>query len=358
MSVAMRRLRTQHLLGPPLPGPADVVRHLGAVQAQDQAGAVWAIAQRCGVPTATAVGEALASGAILRTHILRPTWHLVCPEDIRWMLALTGPRVMAGSAARHRELGLDDATFSRTRPALESALSGGRALTRPDVAAVLTGAGIDIGGQRLAHLLGQAELAGVICSGPPEGKHPTHALLEERVPPAPVMGQDEALAELAVRYFSSHGPARLVDFTWWSSLTSAQARRGIEAAGDRLATEVVAGKPLWFSPIEPAGRDSSPRVRLLPNYDEYFVAYRDRGEFYDPTLDPIPVRGGVFANVVIVDGWVAGTWRRRQLARRIEVTIQPWTAWTSKVWDAVMPECAKLERHLGLPVTLASNAAG
>jgi len=357
VGIVSRRLRNQRLVGPALSGPHEVVRHLGALQAQDVSGAKWAIAQRCGCPTNTEVEGVIASGAILRTHVLRPTWHFIAPEDIRWTLRLTAPRVMARLAARHRELELKPITFSRCRTALETALAGGVTLTRAEACAVVAASGTRLDGARLTHILLEAELGGIICSGPPRGGKQTYALLEDVVRAAPEMEPDEALEELAVRYFTGHGPARLVDFTWWSSLTAAQARRGIEVAGDRLATEKVAERQVWFSPVERVSRVSSPLVRLLPNYDEYVVAYRERSEFYDRTLDPMTVRGGVMANVVIVDGWAVGTWRRRPAARRIDLIVRPWTAWSPEVWDALSVEGRKLERHLELPVTLVLDSS-
>jgi Winged helix DNA-binding domain len=352
MDIAKRRLRNQYLAGPGLDGPAEVVRHLGAVQAQDYRGAMWAIAQRCGQRTAAGIETVVAAGSVLRTHVLRPTWHFVAAADIRWMLALTGPRVLAGTAARHRELELDRATFARSHAALESSLAGGMAMTRAEVAATLTAEGVRLDGQRLVHILLEAELAGLICSGPPLGRAQTHVLLEERIPPAPAMEPDEAAAELATRYFVSHGPARLDDFTWWSSLTVAQARRGIEAAGERLATELVDGRPIWFSPTEPAGTTSSPLVRLLPNYDEYLVAYRERADYYDRALDPLVFRDGVMANVVTVDGRAVGNWSRRPKGHAIDVVVEPWVEFDDATWDLIAAEVENLERHLECPAVL------
>ena len=352
MDIASRRLRNQHLAGRGLDGAAEVVRHLGAVQAQDYRGATWAVAQRCGLPTAASIGAVVASGSILRTHVLRPTWHFVVAADIRWMLALTGPRVLAGSAARQRELGLDQTTFARVHKILERSLAGGVAMTRSEVAAILVAAGVTLEGQRLVHLLLEAELAGVICSGPPAGKAQTYALLEERVPPAPVMQPDEAAAELAARYFASHGPARLADFTWWSSLTVAQARAAIQAAGDRLATDVVDGRPVWFSPTDAPGITPAPFVRLLPNYDEYVVAYRERVDYYDRALDPQLVRGGVMANVVTLDGRVVGNWRRKPRGHGITVVIEPWREFDDVTWDLVAAEVTRLGRHLECPAVM------
>jgi hypothetical protein len=350
MDIARRRLMNQHLAGGALPGAVETVRHLGAVQAQDYRGATWAVAQRCANPTSGDVEAVVASGAILRTHLLRPTWHFVAAADIRWMLAATGPRVSAGNAGRYRALGLDGEAFRRSHQVLERALAGGMALTRAEVAAAMTAGGLRVEEQRLPHLLGEAELAGVICSGPPRGRSQTYSLLEERVPVSPAMDLGTSRAELAARYFGGHGPAQLTDFTWWSSLTPAQARAAIEAAGDRLANEVIGRRRFWFPPVEAVGQLTSPLVRLLPNYDEYVVAYRDRSDFYDRALDPVTFRGGVMANIVTVDGQAAGNWRGVRKGNGLSLLVHPWRRLAGAVWEGVAAEADKLEHHLGVPV--------
>ena len=356
-TVIQQRLLNHHLSAPPLPGPAAVVGQLGAVQAQDFAGALWAVAQRCGIPSQSEVAAAVSAGALLRTHVLRPTWHLVAPRDLRWMLALTGPRVIAGSAGRRRALELNAGVFGRCRQALVEALTGGVAMTRPETAAVLEAAGIRLDGQRLVHILMDAELAGVICSGPMMGKKHTHVLLDEWVAPAPMLQPEEAAAELATRYFSSHGPAQLSDFTWWSSLTAGQARKGIEGAGDRLCAIEQDGRKMWTAPGVSSRRISTPMVRLLPNYDEYVVAYRDRSDFYDKALDPQALRGGVMANIVAVDGRAVGHWSQSARARGVGLSVVPWSDWSARTWDALDVERQKLSQHLGVPVVMEPGRA-
>ena len=178
-----------------------------------------------------ASSAAFDAGRILRTHLLRPTWHFVLPEDIRWLLTATAPRVKARDARRYAQLGLDASTQRRSAKALAAALRGGNQLTRAEAAAVLTAAGIGVDGQRLPYLLMHAELDALICSGPRRGKQHTYVLLEERAPDARDLPRDEALAELARRYFRSHGPATAKDFAGWATLTLAEARAAIEAAG-------------------------------------------------------------------------------------------------------------------------------
>src|SRR5712691_5434716 len=245
MGITARRLRAQRLTGKPLASPVDVVRWLGAVQSQDYAGAKWALARRSRAATDAALDRLFDDGAILRTHVMRPTWHFVVPEDIRWLLDLTASRVRAGLASRYRELEIDDRVAARAAAVFAAALAGGRYLTRPELGQALRAAGISPEGQRLPHLLLRAELDQVIVSGPRHGKQFTYARFEERVPKSPALERSEALGELTLRYFRSHGPAQVSDFTWWSGLTAAEARRGIDMAGGDLECVTFDGNDYW-----------------------------------------------------------------------------------------------------------------
>jgi hypothetical protein len=233
------RLHHQRLTSPRFKEPVDVVRWLGAVQAQEYAAAKWAIGQRMRRATDDAVERALSEGSILRTHVLRPTWHFVAPEDIRWMLELTGPRIKATIASYARNVSLDEVTFKRSQKVMERALRGGRHLTRSALRQTFQRAGIPTNGIRAVLMLMRAELDGLICSGPRAGKEFTYALLEERVPRSQPLTRDEALRELTRRYFTSRGPATLQDFVWWSGLTTADARSGIEMAGSDLSHDMI-----------------------------------------------------------------------------------------------------------------------
>lgn len=236
LEIAHRRLFNQQLTQPTFNNPADLVQWLGAVQAQDYAAAKWAVGQRLTGATDALIEQAVAAGAIIRTHILRPTWHFVAPADIRWLLALTAPRVNSLNAHYYRKLELDEAIFRQTNTVLEKALQGGKQLTRPELVAVLRQAGIEAEDLlRFGLIIMRAELDGVICSGARQGNQMTYALLEERVPPAPTLGREEALAEFARRYFTGHGPATLPDFVWWSGLTTTDARAGLKMAGAQLS---------------------------------------------------------------------------------------------------------------------------
>jgi hypothetical protein len=305
-----RRLDNHRLVGRRLASPADVVRWLGAVQAQDYAGAVWALAQRSRSNSASAaIDRAFDEGAILRTHILRPTWHFVAPDDLRWMMTLSAPRVHAANGFVYRFSGLDAKTLTRAMRVLERALEGRRYRTRQELAADLARARIAAAGTRLACIMMFAELEQSICSGPRRGREFSYALFDERVPRAPVISRDEALARLAGRYIASHGPATLRDFCWWSGLTTRDARRALEMLSPRVTLVDVDG----LSCFSTAARAASPPplAHLLPNYDEYLVAYRDRQLVVTGSSGDGVVRAAdAFAHHIVVDGRLAGSWSR------------------------------------------------
>jgi hypothetical protein len=290
----------------------EVVRWLGAVQSQDYGPAKWSLGERSvGVGDAT-VERAFAGGAILRTHVLRPTWHFVLPADIRWMLRLTAPRVHALNGYQYRQLGLDDAVLARSSALLAGVLRGGNRLTRKQLGVVLGNAGIATEGFRLAYILMNAELNGIVCSGPPSGRQHTYALLDERAPQARDLGHDEALAELTLRYFTGHGPATAKDFRWWSSLAAAEVDQGLKMVSPRLGHEIIDGVAFWFAAPAPRAAAPSPTVHLLQGYDEYLVGYSESKYVLDVsgaararTRDR-----AVFNNVVILDSQVAGHWKR------------------------------------------------
>jgi len=326
--VAQARLRNERLIGARFAKPADAVRWLGAVQSQDYAGAKWAVGLRVENCVDDDIERAFRDGLILRTHVLRPTWHFVVPEDIRWLLALTGPRVRAAMAYYDRKLDLTDRLIGRSNDLIARALAGGNHRTREELAGILARAGIEAAGQRLGHLMLRAELDAVVCSGPRRGKQFTYALLEERAPAAKVLSRDQALAELAARYFTSHGPALPQDFAWWSGLTVSDARRGIELAGQRVAPVAIEGRTYWHGVALPATATSPVKptrhvVHLLPNYDEYLIAYKDRSAATDRAVLPSSPgsRDEVFANhLVIVDGRLIGGWRR--LVEKTTVVVE------------------------------------
>ena len=346
------RLCNQGLIAPRFAKPEHVVRWLGAVQAQDYAGAKWALALRMGRATDAGIERAFAEGAILRTHVMRPTWHFVTPADIRWMLALTAPRVKAAMASYDRKLGLDASVFRRSHGVLTSALRGGKQLTRQELKGVLQRAGVVADGvQRLAHLMMRAELDGVICSGARRGRQFTYALLDERVPPSRPLEREEALAELSHRYFCSHGPAQVQDFSWWSGLTMADARAGLALVDAGLAHDRVGAKTYWFSSSMRGSSRPSRAAYLLPLYDEYLIAYKDRSAALGPFSWERIAGGDSFVAPLVVGGRVVGGWRSTLEKNRVVVRLAPQAPHRANV-SAIARAARAYAEFLGVDVAL------
>ncbi|HEY7983473.1 MAG TPA: winged helix DNA-binding domain-containing protein, partial [Ktedonobacterales bacterium] len=347
-----QRLAQQRLARGPLASAQAVVAWLGAMQAQEYPGAAWSLALRMDGATAAAIDRAFDAGEILRTHVMRPTWHFAAPADLRWLLQLTGPRVLAGNAYRNRQLALDDSTYARTDALIAAALAGGQHLTRTELGAMLAAAGVDVAGQRMPYVLMHAELVGLICSGPKRGKQFTYALLEERVPPAPARSRTDALAELARRYFTSHGPATVHDFVWWSGLTVADARAGLAAAGDTLAHETVAGKTYHFAATPEQDAASAPAAYLLPTYDEFLVGYAAFGAARQGATS-----GGqgsraplLFQATVVADGQVIGTWQRTLRRDAVAIEVAPFAPLTDAQAEAISAAAARYSAFHELPL--------
>jgi len=354
--IPWRRLHNLRLEGAPLRAPEDVVGRLGAVQSQDFAPAKWSLAQRTGGVGDADVDRAFADGAILRTHILRPTWHFVLPADIRWMLQLTAPRVHALNAYHYRQLGLDEDAFRRSGALLADALAGGVHRTRRQLAAILERGGVALGGFRLAYLLMHAELRGIVTSGAPHGRQQTYALLEERAPPAEPRTREQALAELTQRYFASHGPATVKDFGWWSSLTAADIRRGLELAGSRLRQEVVDGVAYWSaaSPAPPPG-PASPSVHLLQGYDEYLVGYSQSKSLLNLAGRKLIQDRPMFNGVAILDGQVAGHWKRTVRRAGVAFEVALYEPFDDARAEALQAAADRQGEFLGLPAAVATS---
>jgi hypothetical protein len=310
-AIALQRLRNLHLWGPPVQSPEGVVRQLGAMQSQEFAYAKWSVGQRARDPSVAGVDHALAAGSILRTHVLRPTWHFVAAEDIHWILELTAPRVHGMNRHYYRKLGMDDPLIERSHRLLASALEGGRHLTRPELASVLADDGIAVSGVTLAYVLIRAELDAVICSGAMRGRQHTYALLAERAPHAKRMDRDTSLAELTRRYFSTRGPATVKDYVTWCSMTMTEGRRGLELLGTELRSRVVDGRTYWFTEPPMLASPRSPTVDLVQGYDEYVMSY---SESRDVLLPPgratfWPANRPSFYHAILLDGRLIGHWR-------------------------------------------------
>ena len=325
---------------------------LGAVQAQDYTGAKWGIAQRCASATDADIDHVFDDGKILRTHVLRPTWHFVSPADIRSLLELTAPRIKASMVAYMRVLELDEAVFRRSNALIAKALGGGHHLTRAELGAVLHRGRIRATGPRLAHMIMRAELDALVCSGVRRGKAHTYALLDERAPDFPAVDRNEALARLARRYFTSHGPATLRDYTWWSGLAAADARAGLEMVKPELQSEVVEGSTYWFATSPDTAPFQHPTIHLLPNYDEQFVAYKDRTAAVPSSLrkqlDPRAL--AIIGNVVVMNGQVIGSWRRRIEKHGVAIEVKLLITLNKMQRAALQTAVDRYARFIRLPV--------
>ncbi|HET7615238.1 MAG TPA: winged helix DNA-binding domain-containing protein [Gemmatimonadaceae bacterium] len=359
LDVCARRLVNQGLVRPATGKASEVVASLGAVQAQDYFGGKWGLAQRArGVAEADVEAE-LSAGAILRTHVLRPTWHFVAPEDIRWMLALTAPRIRMVLAHYDRTLGIDAKVLRRSRVVLTRALRNGQHLTRAELAAELVKAGVRVDGtQRLARIVMHAELDALICSGARRGKQFTYALLDERARPSRPMERDAAMHELARRYFTTRGPATEADFAWWSGLTKGDAVRAARSAESSLDTAVVGKTRYWF-PQARAPRLKSPLVRLLPTYDEYFIGLRDRSAMHGrlSAARDLERVGFPSMNLVTIDGQAVGEWTRTVKPKSGTITVELYIALGAKERDGIAREVERLAAFSDCPYDIVLKRA-
>jgi hypothetical protein len=264
----------------------------------------------------------MASGSIIRTHVLRPTWHFITPADAHRMIELTAPRINALSASMYRQLQLDSVVFRRSNDALAKALAGGKQLNRAEMMETLQQAGVATDDLRFIHLLMRAELDRVICSGGRQGKQFTYALFDERVPANKGFVKEEALALLAQQYFTSRGPATLQDFTWWSGLAAADAKIGLETIKPGLRSINIEGSEYWMAKETPAIAGKAPVAHLLPAFDEFAVAYKNRTATVNPKY-LMQARHVIFDPSVVVNNQVVGTWKRTAGKNTIDITLNP-----------------------------------
>lgn len=345
-----QRLQRQQLVRSTFTSPADLVAWFGAVQSQDFAGASWAIAMRLRDRSVRDVQHAFDDGLIVRTHVMRPTWHFVAPEDLAWIQRLTAARVRQRLAPYDRRLELTAAVLKKSRAVIVRALSGGRSLTRTTLAEALSKAGVLASGQRLAHIVMHLELDAQICSGPRRGSQFTYTLVDERITDTKTFEGDDARAELLRRYLQSHGPATLRDFVWWSGLTMRDARTAADGLRSHLRSEMLDGLTYWSLPFSAAQRPRRPLVRALPNYDEYLIAHQDRGLTAAPPLPKRWPKGDerLFPHVVAIDGRVAGVWRRTITATTLTVDCRRFRVWSRDEIRALERETERYASSLGV----------
>lgn len=319
------RLVNQQISQTSFTSPRQIVEWMAAMQAQEYAMAKWAIGLRLPGVTDENVESAFNSGEILRTHIMRPTWHFVSPKDIRWMIMLTSPRVHQTNAFTYRQMELDKPLLVKCAKILEKALQDGKSLTREILKTELEKNNIHADGIRLSAIMMYAELEAVICSGPRQGKQFTYALLEERAAPAKKISYDEALIKLTDQYFRSRGPATLQDFTTWSGLTVKDAKTGIANLSDHFVHEHTDDKTYIYIPAEYKEPKSIQKCFLMPDYDEYGMSYKDRSAIFNPANKGkiISRDNPIFNRMIIIDSRIEGTWTRTVKGNDVYVETYP-----------------------------------
>jgi hypothetical protein len=351
--IARHRLRNQRITGQRLGQPAEVVRWMVGMQAQDYRQALWAIALRTQSARLAEVEQAISSGRIVRTWPMRGTLHFVPAEDVRWLLDLLAPRRLAADRTRLRQLELDERVLERCGELFATALRGGGRLSRSAMLQLLADAHIDNSGQRGYHILGRLAQAGLLCLGPVHGKEQTFVLLDEWVPAPRRLGREAALAELAARYFASHGPATVGDFAGWAGLTLTAAREGLEAAQSGLVSERQGAKVWWWgNDADERGGDDPPGVVLLPGFDEYLLGYRDRSAVLAAAHAHrvVPGGNGVFFPIVVEGGRVVGTWKGAVKRGALQVTVDPFTE-RAVSNDRLAEAARRYSDFLGVPLS-------
>lgn len=303
------RLTTQRIGTGHFETPQQVVSWMGAMQAQDLNMAKWAIGLRMSKGTEHLVDAAIRSGKIIRTHVLRPTWHFVSPTDIHWMIDLSAARIKAQIKTRQKQLGLTPALMKKANALFEKSLSKNNHLTRDELISVLNKSKIPTNDSRASHIFFAAELDALLCSGKLKNNKPTYALLSERVPNPQNVTREEALHKLASKYFNSHGPATIADFSWWSGLSLTEAKKAAGMCGKQLQVEKIDSTEYWFSPnIQPVVRKP---VVLLPAFDEFIISYKDRSAIIPANISKkIISNNGIFWPVILLNGKITGVWSR------------------------------------------------
>ncbi len=349
--IAIHRLYSQGLAQAGFRSPAEALAWMGAVQGQDYAGAKWSLGLRLADGSDAGVEQALAEKSILRSWVLRGTLHLVAAADLRWLLALVASRLIAGNARRYRELELDETTMIRGNDILAGALGEAGQLDRRQLFSILERNGISTAGQRGVYLLQRASLDGLICQT--TAPHNVPVFVSADGLPAGRMGRDQALAELARRYFTSRGPATLQDFTWWSGLAAADSKAALESVRPQLVEATVDGRTYWSAESARSGKRALGKVWLLPGFDEYLLAYQDRSASLDsPTYHRAAPLGGVLPQAILLDGRVVGTWKRTIKKTSVVIFPDPFEPLGAAERRALAGAAESYARFLGLSAVL------
>ena len=300
----------------------EIVDWIGPMQAQDYNMSKWALGIRLQNSTEAEINREIDSGAIIRTHLMRPTWHLVSSDDLHWILELTAPHLKTRSASRDKQLGLTDAIIRKCNKIIEKELRDSNHCTREELLSELVKNKIDTDNNRASHIFMRAEIEGIICSGRHKKNKQTYAILDEWVMRVKKFNREEALKELATRYFTSRGPALIQDFIWWSGLSLKNAKLALEFNKDQLLSETIGGQTYWFADSEFKSESVSDEILLLPAFDEYIICYRDRSAFLSGVDNKKTIsNNGIFYPSLLKNGQIIGTWKRNITGQRLLMTI-------------------------------------
>ncbi len=322
--LAMLRLQHQHIHAANLQKPVEVARHMGALQAQDYDMAKWAIGLRIEQGSEAAVEEALSKGELIRSHLLRPTWHIVAADDYRWILELSAPQLKKVAASYNKQVGLDEATLKKSYKLISKLLQQQQHLTRDEIMQVLRKSSIETDTLRSAHIMFHAELNGLVCQGVRNGKQLTYALLDERISKSTSLTREESLVRLALIYFTSHAPATMQDFSWWSGLSKGDARKAIDLTGSALNRMVFENNTYYFTQNDLVLNTHQKSIFMLPAFDEFLVGYADRSASLAKEFNrQVITVNGIFKPTIIIDGKVAGVWKRMTKPTHIVIEIIP-----------------------------------
>jgi Winged helix DNA-binding domain len=350
--IAALRLQYQQILQTHFSTPQSLVAYMGAVQAQDYPMSKWAIGLRTPEAVDATIEAALDAGRLVRTHVLRPTWHIVSGQDVRWMLALSAPRIKTALASYDRELEIDAALYHRTNNLIAQSLEGNKHLTRTEIMAFLEQHGIKAGPGRATHFMMNAEIDALVCNGVMRGKEQTYALLDEKVPKGLIFSREEALVELAKRYFTSHAPATLQDYQWWSGLTMPDARAGLESIKTTLDSFIFEEKTYFVPRNQPHAKGEN-SLFFLPAFDEYCVSYNNRNAVFAPQFQRQAITvNGIFKPIIVKNGQVIGVWKRTVAKNKVVVETTFFEDADQLTASEIEPAILAFGRFLGLPVVL------
>ncbi len=345
--VSVHRLINQNILATKTKTVRDVVFDMGAIQAQDYKMAKWAIGVRSPGSTELDVDHAIDNVEIIRTHVLRPTWHFVSPEDLIWMRELTANKAKSLINSRDKALGLTKAIIDKSKNIIEQALSNGEHLTGEELACKLEKNRIDTGSYRAWHLFYKAELDGIICSGKNKNGKPTFALLDERVPISNKIIREEALFLLAKKYFTSHGPATIDDFSWWSGLSIKECRKAVEMNKNAFISEKIGTQTYFFSSSFSYTKTNNKKVFLLPAFDEFIIAYKNRSASLLPEQHKKTIsNNGIFRPMIVVNGQITGIWKRTIQKDKVLIELNLFQSQSKEVKNLIKKEALKLGQFL------------